>query len=79
MEVKEYQDKALSSAIYKKEHSIIYPTLGISGEAGEIVEHVKKAKNHKHPWDHQALAYELGDSKFYISRLSNGCESRIIE
>ena len=74
MEVKEYQDKALSSAIYKKEHSIIYPTLGISGESGEIAEKIKKVLRDKDSVfsDETKLeiAKEIGDVLWYCNALS---------
>jgi len=43
MEFNEYQKQAFTFAIYpNKETDIIYPTLGLNGEAGEIAEKVKK-------------------------------------
>ena len=31
-----YQKVALTTAIYPREQAIIYPTLGLTGEAGEV-------------------------------------------
>ena len=43
MEMNEYQKGALSTAMYpNKGNNIIYPTLGLVGEAGEVAEKVKK-------------------------------------
>ena len=42
MNFNEYQEKALSTAIYPKEIGLIYTTLGLVGEAGEIANKVKK-------------------------------------
>ena len=42
MEVNDYQKAALETAIYPKEQRIIYPTLGLTGEAGEVSDKVKK-------------------------------------
>ena len=36
----EYQKQSKETAIY--EHAIIYPTLGLCGESGEVAEKVKK-------------------------------------
>ena len=40
MNINEYQEKAISTAVYPKKYSIIYPTIGLAGEAGEISEKI---------------------------------------
>ena len=42
MELNEYQKRALETAIYPSDTKIVYPTLGITGEAGEVADKVKK-------------------------------------
>ena len=42
MDFKQYQRKAVSFAIYPKEYKLIYPAMGLCGEAGEVAEKVKK-------------------------------------
>ena len=42
MELNEYQKAALETAIYPESQKIIYPTLGLTGEAGEVSDKVKK-------------------------------------
>ena len=37
-----YQRSASKTAIYHVEHKILYPALGIAGEAGEVANKVKK-------------------------------------
>jgi NTP pyrophosphatase (non-canonical NTP hydrolase) len=42
MQINEYQNKAIETAIYGEGQKIIYPTLGLCGEAGEVADKVKK-------------------------------------
>lgn len=72
MEFDEYQEKALSTAIYPNiGENICYPTLGLNGEAGEIAEIVKKVyRDHKGIItleDNIKLRKELGDLLWYVA------------
>lgn len=42
MHISEYQELAVTTAIYDASYTIFYPTLGLTGEAGEIANKVKK-------------------------------------
>ena len=44
--------------------------LGIAGEAGEIVDLVKKRMFHGHAMDKEKLRGELGDQLWYIARMA---------
>ena len=37
-----YQRSAATTAIYPAEHKVLYPALGLAGEAGEVANKVKK-------------------------------------
>lgn len=75
MTLNEYQKKALETAQYPREYSIIYPTLGLTGEAGEVSDKVKKVlRDHNGDFSESIkceLAKELGDVLWYIATLSH--------
>ena len=63
----EYQKQSKETAIY--EHPIIYPTLGLCGESGEVAEKVKKHLRDGASLDE--LKKELGDVLGYISAIAS--------
>ena len=75
-----YQKVAITTAIYPREQAIIYPTLGLTGEAGEVANKVKKIirddgyKNNESLV--QEISAEIGDCLWYISVLADdiGCK-----
>ena len=70
MNFNEYQKIARSTAIYPKEYKVIYPALGLCGEAGEVAEKVKK--NIRDGKSLDGVGLELGDVLWYISALADG-------
>lgn len=75
MTFEEYQKLSRRTAMYPdKDKNFIYPTLGLCGETGEVVEIIKKAirdnngvveENKK-----EELKKELGDVLWYISQIA---------
>ena len=59
-----YQKVALTTAIYPREQAIIYPTLGLTGEAGEVANKVKKILVSE-------IKAEIGDCLWYIAVLAS--------
>lgn len=69
-----YQRSASKTAIYPHEHKILYPALGLAGEAGEVANKVKKLvrdgpENRPEDWREQ-IASEIGDVLWYCAALA---------
>ena len=46
-------------------------SLGVTGEAGEVADIVKKVVGHGHPLDRAALVKELGDVLWYVAAIAH--------
>lgn len=77
LEMNEYQDIARRTAIYQD--PIVYPALGLAGEAGEVAEKIKKLIRDKggiaclsemEEDDRFAVAKEIGDVLWYCANLA---------
>ena len=70
-----YQKEASKTAIYPDSHKIIYPALGLAGEAGEIANKVKKIVR-DNPSEKELskkkseLMAEIGDVLWYCAALA---------
>jgi NTP pyrophosphatase (non-canonical NTP hydrolase) len=74
MNFNEYQEMAKSTAIYDKKHQILYPALGLAGEAGEVANKVKKLirDGYEKNKDYRTeISAELGDVLWYIAVLAS--------
>ena len=69
-----YQQHAPETAIYPDDRRIIYPTLGLTGEAGEVADKVKKVIRDAHeeftPERRLEIVKEIGDVLWYCATLS---------
>ena len=70
MLISDYENQARKTAIYPRSQAIIYPTLGLTGEAGEVAEKVKKMIRDGN-LDPHALHKEIGDVLWYLAALCN--------
>ena len=83
MQINEYQEKALETANFPEDLKIIYPALGLNGEAGEVAEKIKKVlrDNNREFSDDIRLeiAKELGDCLWYVSTLAHSIGYKLEE
>src|SRR5579864_1764962 len=67
------QAAARTSAVVATDHPIVYPTLGLANEAGEVAGKVKKIFRDRQgvitDADREALVLELGDVLWYLSEI----------
>ena len=76
MHLNTYQKEAIKTAIYPDASRIVYPTLGLVGEAGEVAEKVKKiirsGQDLRRLTPHQRteIIKELGDVLWYAANLA---------
>ncbi len=75
MDMNDYQKRARATAIYPDQgENLVYPTLGLAGEAGEVAEKVKKLiRDHGGQLtpDYAAeIKKELGDVLWYAAQLA---------
>lgn len=69
MSLGQYQSAAAKTAMYKHNHKVLYPALGLAGEAGEVANKVKKMLR-DNDFDRDAIVAEVGDVLWYIAALS---------
>mgnify|MGYP002681394220 CR=1 FL=1 len=73
MTFEEYSKQAIGTAVYPATMRVIYPTLGLTGEAGEVAEKVKKLYRDQNGVLNaevvQNIKLELGDVLWYINAM----------
>ena len=84
MNFNEYQDKAVTTAVYPAHQALPYLALGLSGEAAEVANKVKKILRGDYKDDPAAaeealdgIAAELGDVLWYIAVLARELDSSL--
>ena len=68
-----YQEAARKTAFCPPEHKITYPTVGLTGEAGELANKVKKLLRGDTNRDEllEGIKGEMGDILWYLSALAD--------
>ena len=68
------QESRKTWGLVKMDHPIVYPTMGLVNEAGELAGKVKKIFRDKDgvisDEDREALKYELGDVLWYLAQIA---------
>ena len=77
-----YQEKACETAIFPKKQAMEYLTLGLTGEAGEIANKVKKfirdgATKDEYLAKRIEIGYEIGDVLWYCAVLAEELEMNL--
>ncbi len=77
MNTDDYQNQAARTLIDAPKHDIpgrdlmlVWVALGLTGEAGEVADHIKKGVLHQHGIDHERLVDELGDVAWYLTSIA---------
>lgn len=76
MTMNEYQEHALETAVYPEKYKVVYPALGLAGEAGETADKIKKVLRGDDGGvltdeKRQAVAMEIGDVLWYCATLAH--------
>ena len=84
MDFSEYQTKSRKTARYPViGHAVIYPTLGLANEAGEVAGKIKKVFRDKGgvigEAEREALQSELGDVLWYLAQTCTELELSLDE
>ena len=74
MDMNQYQNKSIKTAVYPEKYKIMYPALGLAGEAGEVANKVKKVfrdgtQSMPKEWK-ENIASEIGDVMWYCAALA---------
>lgn len=67
----QYTDFVKGMKVYPEKHAIVYPALGMIGEAGEVSEKVKKWLRGDRELDRMDLVKEIGNVMWYAASLAD--------
>lgn len=64
--------EVIAAELTAKDAHLLHMVVGVSGEAGELLDAVKKAVIYRKPLDRENVIEELGDLEFYMEGLRQG-------
>ncbi|MGN7478988.1 nucleoside triphosphate pyrophosphohydrolase family protein [Solibacillus silvestris] len=70
MKLNEYQELAKRTANHNQDFALANWGLGLTGEAGEVGDLIKKAVFHDHVIDQVEIKKELGDVLWYLAQIA---------
>lgn len=77
MKLNEYQELAQRTSNTKPEDKLFCGVMGLNGEAGEVIDIVKKHMFQYHELDEEKVIEEVGDVLWYIAEIAEGLEVSI--
>lgn len=81
MTLNDYQEKAVSTAVYGAGQKIVYPILGLNGEAGEVANTYKKVLRSNNgvllPYMRDKLIDELSDCLWYLAACAQDLDTNL--
>jgi NTP pyrophosphatase (non-canonical NTP hydrolase) len=84
MKLSDYQRESRATAVYPDPgNNLLYPTLGLCGEAGEVAEKIKKMLRDDDgvlsAERREAIAKELGDVLWYLAQIATEADLELAE
>ena len=73
MKATDYQKQVLRTTSYtdsSRKSRLAHWSMGLAGEAGEVIDHLKKHLYHGHSLDKEHVMEELGDVCWYLATLA---------